>query len=382
MSLPQAELKARLDQLGGTVPVPPPPAPPVPQPPAPPVPPAPQPAPDPTAARARLTAVGFAKSTVRQITDAAALRLAVLDESVLKDVAKQNAANERAFARKIEGLPQDAFDKLGKLPASEQLRISKLTSQQMIEELAKVKVASLHLTLGNPTGAVTDVNRPENYLMEKDQYALSYNRDKGMPNWTSWHLDSSDLGPVKRQNDFRPDPALPEGWYRVTPEDYKNSGYTRGHMTPSGDRTSTIENNSQAFLMTNMIPQAAGNNAGPWNDLEMYSRELAKQGNELYIVSGGYGSKGTIGNGKVNIPERTWKVLVVLPQGENDLARVTQNTRVIAVDMPNTEEIKGTDWKSYRTSVDAIEKATGYDFLNNVSTVIQNVIESRVDSVS
>jgi endonuclease G, mitochondrial len=131
--------------------------------------------------------------------------------------------------------------------------------------------------------------------------------------------------------------------------------------------------------MTNMIPQAAGNNAGPWNDLEMYSRDLAKQGNELYVISGGYGSKGKIADGKIDIPERTWKVIVVLPEGENDLARITDATRVIAVDMPNTEEVKGTDWRSYRTSVDAIEKATGYDFLSNVSNIIQNKLEANVD---
>src|SRR5205814_48007 len=137
--------------------------------------------------------------------------------------------------------------------------------------------------------------------------------------------------------------------------------------------------NSAVFLMTNMIPQTANNNAGPWNNLEIYCRDLAKQGNELYIVSGGYGSKGTIADGKINIPDRTWKVIVVLPKGDNDLARVTANTRVIAVDMPNSDTVD-LDWKKYRTSVDAVEKATGYDFLSNVSTVIQNAIEAKVDN--
>jgi hypothetical protein len=36
--------------------------------------------------------------------------------------------------------------------------------------------------MGNPSGATTDVNNPFNYLMYKPQYALSYHRDRAIPN--------------------------------------------------------------------------------------------------------------------------------------------------------------------------------------------------------
>ena len=64
---------------------------------------------------------------------------------------------------------------------------------------------------GNPSGATTSVNNPDNYLMVKPQYALSYNRSKGTANWVSWELNSSWLGHIDRQNDFRPDETLPSG---------------------------------------------------------------------------------------------------------------------------------------------------------------------------
>jgi endonuclease G len=64
--------------------------------------------------------------------------------------------------------------------------------------------------------------------------------------------------------------------------------------------------------MTNMIPQAPNNNQGPWAALEIYCRELVKQGNELYIYCGGEGSKGFIDSGRVQIPEKTWKAVLVL----------------------------------------------------------------------
>jgi endonuclease G len=77
-----------------------------------------------------------------------------------------------------------------------------------------------NLLAGNPSGATADPSKPDNYLMERPGYAISYNRSKGTANWVSWRLDASDLGAAERQNDFRPDDALPAGWYHVTPSDY------------------------------------------------------------------------------------------------------------------------------------------------------------------
>ncbi len=248
-----------------------------------------------------------------------------------------------------------------------------------IQPAAAVSDPALHLALGNPSGATTSTTNESNYLIKRAQYALSYHRANGIPNWVSWHLEPSDLGTVSRGN-FITDTSLPSGWYRVATGDYSGSGYDRGHMTPSGDRTATTADNNATFLMTNIIPQAPDNNQGPWNALENYCRDLVRAGNELYIISGGNGSLGTIAGGKVRIPAFTWKVIVVLPQGSNDLARVTSSTRVIAVDMPNKQGIRSNDWRQYRTSVDQIEAWTGYNFLSSVSSTTQNVIEARIDT--
>ena len=238
---------------------------------------------------------------------------------------------------------------------------------------------SVHLTMGNPSNAITNVLQPNNYLMEKPQYVLSYSRDNGGPNWVSWHLDNSWLGSTPRQDDFRADTTLPTGWYRVQATDYSGSGFDRGHMCPSADRTVTVTANSSTFLMTNMIPQLPANNQGVWANLESYSRTLVSQGNELYIISGGHGLQFFIANGNVAVPAQTWKVIIVLPVGSNDVSRVTTSTRTIAVVMPNSGSI-GSDWRAYRVSVDQVEAITGFDFFSNVSSGIQAVIEGRVDN--
>ncbi len=244
-----------------------------------------------------------------------------------------------------------------------------------------------NLLLGNPSGAVASTSNPSNYLMVRSYYTLSYNRDRGTPNWVSWHLNSSDIGSADRQDDFRADNTLPSGWYQVQATSYSGSGFDRGHNCPSADRTSSTTANSATFLMTNMIPQAPNNNQQTWNNLESYGRSLVSSGNEVYIIMGSYGTGGTgsngtvntIDNGHVTVPARVWKVLVVIPNGNNDLSRITSSTRVIAVNTPNINTTS-TDWKQYRTSVDAIESATGYDLLSSLPASVQQAVEARVDN--
>jgi endonuclease G len=239
--------------------------------------------------------------------------------------------------------------------------------------------SSVHLTMGNPSGAVTSISFPTNYLMEKAQYAMSYHRDNGTPNWVSWHLATSWLGSTPRQDDFRADTTLPAGWYQVGASSYSGSGYDRGHMCPSGDRTASVADNSATFLMTNMIPQAPDNNQQTWASLETYCRTLAGQGNELYIISGGQGVSGFINSGHVAVPTNTWKVIMVLPSGSNDVSRVTTSTRLIAVVMPNQNGIS-TNWRNFRVSVDYVESITGYNFFANVPDSVENTIESIIDT--
>lgn len=246
-----------------------------------------------------------------------------------------------------------------------------------------------HLVMGIPSPATTDTANENDYLMKKPEFALSYNRSRAIPNWTSWHLDNSWRGSQPRTNLFRADPDLPAGWYQVNENSFSGSGFDRGHMCPSADRTFTFEENAATFLMTNMVPQAPDNNQVTWEGLESYARTLLDAGNEVYIISGGYGQGGigrnsnavvnTLDQGRVVVPAKTWKVLLVLPAGEgDDVARVTTSTRTIGVIMPNEQGINS-DWHNFIVSVDEVEALTGYNFFSNVPENIQAVIEANAD---
>ncbi|MBZ0205930.1 MAG: DNA/RNA non-specific endonuclease [Flavobacteriales bacterium] len=245
------------------------------------------------------------------------------------------------------------------------------------------------LTMGNPSGAIASVVLANNYLIERPQFSLAYDNSRGTASWVAWHLSSEWLGPVPRCDCFSPDPLLPNGYFVAFTWNYTNTGFNRGHLCPSGDRTATDADNVATFFMTNICPQAPVLNQQTWAYLESFSRDLAYAGYELYIYAGGYGSGGsgslggityTIANGSITVPERYWKVMLILPVGEDDLQRITSDTRIIALDMPNTQQANAQPWYDYRTSVDEIEAVTGLDFFNGLPVALQASLEAGVDA--
>lgn len=256
--------------------------------------------------------------------------------------------------------------------------------------------SSVHLTFGDPGCntiygcAVASTAQPLNFLMDKPEYSVSYNRDRGAPNWVSWHLSDEWVGTLTRVDTFRPDPGVPPEWYRVQSFDFSGSGFDRGHMVPNADRDkeTSIPINQATFLMSNMLAQAPDNNQGPWAAFEAYLRTLLPA-NEIYIVAGGAGTGGsgsgggtttTIANGNVAVPNSTWKVALVLPKAAgDDISRVDCSTRTIAIIMPNVQGIRNNPWENYLTSVDAVETLTGYDFFSNLPDPYERCVEAGVN---
>jgi endonuclease G len=242
-----------------------------------------------------------------------------------------------------------------------------------------------NLLFGNPSGATNSITMSENYLIDMKFYTESYSSSRGTPNWVSWHIDASRIGSSGRLDNFASFLDLPSNYYQVQSNSYSGSGFDRGHNCPSGDRTSSTEANSSTFLMPNMIPQAPNNNQKAWASLESYLRAEVQKGFEVYVIMGSYGKGGTgsigfaetINGGKIVVPKRVWKVAVILPIGNNDLARVTSDTRVLAIDTPNENNISS-DWKTFITTIDAVEKSTSYDLLSKLPTAIQKALQAKV----
>jgi len=234
---------------------------------------------------------------------------------------------------------------------------------------------SIHVALGTPR----DADPSDEYFLDERSFVLSYSPEKRVANWVAWQLDRSHLGHVRRKDDFRADLALPARFYRVAESDYLHSGYDRGHLCPSADRLRSPADNSQTFLFTNIQPQLHELNAGPWERLESHARQRVEGGAMLFVVAGGLFSAPfpTIGNG-VAVPAANFKIIVILSPGQG-LSDVNADTRVLAVIMPNQRGVGEREWTEYLTSVDAIERASGYDFLTAVPERVQRVIEARTE---
>lgn len=248
-----------------------------------------------------------------------------------------------------------------------------LSQNNLFAQAAQTESA---LALGNPSKAKTDPTIADNYLVVHNTFTLSYNKSRGAANWVAWHLSRADIGSTERTNDFAPDTTLPKDWW-IKPTDYTGSGYDRGHLCPSKDRSMSEDANRETFLMSNMQPQAPKLNQKTWKYLEDYTRDLVKD-NEAYIYAGCYGERGRLKD-KITIPTDCFKIIVVLAEGENDLKRINKTTRIIAVNMPNDDTVS-IRWRTYLTTVDEIEKKTGYDFLSAVPKKTQAVIEAKKDT--
>ncbi len=241
-----------------------------------------------------------------------------------------------------------------------------------------------HVEFGRPA----DATPADDYVVEYPEFVSSYNRFRGQPNWIAYNLEATHRGPAERCDCFTADPNLPADFPRVSTNDYTGSGFTRGHMVMSEDRTTgpaapqTSVDNARTFLFTNIVPQLAENNGGPWLTLETYLGNLATQQNkEVYILAGGARHEGTLKNqGRVAIPTRTWKVAVVMNR-DRGLADVASpaDVEVIAVDMPNRPQdvplLQGRSWQDFRVSVDSVEALTGYDLL----ALLPDDLECRIE---
>ena len=235
-------------------------------------------------------------------------------------------------------------------------------------------------------GVPTDADNTDDFIIVHPEYTSSFNKNRGTPNWVSYDLEASHFGSQDRCDCFTFDPAAAGIATPYTTNAYTGSaaingfGIDRGHLARSFDRTSGSLDNAYTFYFSNIVPQASDLNQGPWAAMENYLGDLARFSNkEVYIIAGVAGNKGTLKNeGKVVIPDYTWKVALILPRDEG-LADVHSysDVQVVAAVMPNNAGVRSVDWHTYPTTVDSVEALSGYDLLALLPDPIEIAVESN-----
>jgi len=210
-------------------------------------------------------------------------------------------------------------------------------------------------------------------VIHRKHYSLSYSEQHEQAEWVAYELtrEQLEIEWIDRQDNFRPDPMIPS--QSATPEDYRRSGYDRGHLVPVADRSFSFEAMDETFFMSNISPQAHHFNGGIWRELEELTRSWAKEFERLYVVTGPVLEtlpEATIGKNKVTVPTTYYKVLLDITEPE---------LKGIGFLIPNA--VSAEPLANYAVSIDAVEEATGLDFFPALlSEELEKELEARFDN--
>jgi len=192
---------------------------------------------------------------------------------------------------------------------------------------------------------------PKEIIVRHFAYSLVYDTSFRIAKWVGYVLSKENLnGIYQRTDNFMPDPELRK--YTDNDEDYRSSGFDRGHLVPAADmrwsQTAIIE----SFYYSNMTPQKISFNRGIWSRLEAEIRGWAEKEEILYIVCGPVLEKNlsSIGKNKITVPNLFFKAI---------LAYQPPVMKGIAFLIPNNDTKN--DLKNYAITIDSLESIINLD---------------------
>lgn len=115
----------------------------------------------------------------------------------------------------------------------------------------------------------------QSIILRRGYYTSWYDTQLLCPKQVTWTLHRSDLGDVRREPSWRFASDINAAGCVATHDDYKNSGYDRGHLCPAADRSFMIGAMRQTFSTANIAPQVPALNRGAWLATERWCRDAA-----------------------------------------------------------------------------------------------------------
>ena len=206
-------------------------------------------------------------------------------------------------------------------------------------------------------------------------YSLEWDCDKRAQRWTCYEMHEGNAAKnVSRTDAWAADPNIPVE-YQSFQSDYSGSGFSRGHMCPSGDRLCSTEQNKQTFYYSNMHPQYQNHNGVLWENMEDRVRSWNNRAfcDTLYVVKAGTISDDQIlthTSSGLLVPKYFYMAL---------LAKKGNTYKALAfwTEHDNVSRPKA-NLADYAISVKELEELTGIDFFCNLPDDIEQEVEAEV----
>ena len=214
----------------------------------------------------------------------------------------------------------------------------------------------------HPTNVVLPTAFP---ILKKEGYILCYDGRNRIPLWVFETLSKESLkAEVNRKKGvFQSDTEIYAS-HRAGLEDYKESGFDRGHLAAAANHMRSEKELKGSFLLSNMAPMDPDFNRGIWSRLESRSRMWTNDYEGVYVISGPLflpekqGSKNEvhyrlIGKNQVAVPTHFFKIII----GKKGAQYVKE-----AYVLPNTAISKDVSLREFLSSIEEIEKSSGIEF--------------------
>ncbi len=124
--------------------------------------------------------------------------------------------------------------------------------------------------------------------VERAIYTLHNNSSTKFANWAAYKVTRYTIDGPSRSRSWKSDPAISSS-ATLEPSDYTDAhavlGTDRGHQVPLASFSNTSSWSDTNYL-SNITPQDSDLNQGPWVKLETAVRNLARTGQDVYVVTG------------------------------------------------------------------------------------------------
>ena len=221
------------------------------------------------------------------------------------------------------------------------------------------------------------------YNGTKRNYSMLYDGDKRCALWVAFVMNT-DSYPwlVDRNDDWKPDPAIPLNWMPNMSSGYaESSTYDRGHQAASNDRRTTTYQTKQTTYYSNMTPQLGGFNGGVWSSLEGDIQKIGKAtsgSDSLYVVTGpifgsGYGTTKDKDGKDCAVPTQYFKCIMKVSFSGGTPEAATGAAYLL-------DHISGATRQE--VTIAYIQQLTGFDFFANIPSGLQSQAEAETHPTS